>query len=190
MVVVIGEKSNSLPKVPARSFINDIEASLHNENEVFAIADAHKLGDFNSYVFMSTDKGKSWKSISGDLPVGTIAWVIKQDHEVENLLFLGTEYGIYFSINKGANWNKLDGGVPTISFRDLELHSRDNDLVGATFGRGLYVLDDYSSLREMSQAVNGKTNTLFAIRGRVVVQSKCSNASEGNAHTGIHQLRG
>ncbi|MEQ9300098.1 MAG: glycosyl hydrolase [Cyclobacteriaceae bacterium] len=157
-------KSQSLPKVPARSFINDIEASHHNANTVFAIADAHKLGNFNSYIFMSTDQGKSWSSIAGDLPTGTIAWVIKQDHKDPNLLFLGTEYGIYFTVNKGVNWIKLDGGVPTISFRDLELHERDDDLVGATFGRGLYVLDDYAPLRAMSQTVSDKVNTLFAVR--------------------------
>lgn len=157
-------KSQSLPKVPARSFINDIEASQHDANTVFVIADAHKLGDFNSYIFMSADQGKSWSSIAGDLPAGTIAWVIKQDHKDPNLLFLGTEYGIYFTVNKGANWTKLDGGVPTISFRDLELHERDDDLVGATFGRGLYILDDYASLRELSQAVNAKTNALFSVR--------------------------
>ncbi|MEP1096080.1 MAG: glycosyl hydrolase, partial [Cyclobacteriaceae bacterium] len=157
-------KSQTLSKVPARSFINDIEASRHDANTVFAIADAHKLGDFNPYVFMSSDRGKSWKSIAGDLPTGMIVWVIKQDHEDENILFLGTEYGIYFTVNKGTNWVKLGGGVPTISFRDLELHQRDNDLVGATFGRGLYILDDYAPLREMSRAVNGKASTLFSVR--------------------------
>jgi photosystem II stability/assembly factor-like uncharacterized protein/uncharacterized coiled-coil protein SlyX len=157
-------KSAPLTKVPARAFINDIEASRHDANTVFAIADAHKLGDFSPYIFMSADKGKSWQSIAGDLPSGTIAWVIKQDHKDKNLLFLGTEYGLYFTVNKGANWIKLDGGAPTISFRDIELHERDDDLVGATFGRGLYILDDYSALREMSQAVNGKTSKLFAVR--------------------------
>lgn len=157
-------KSQGLPKVPVRAFINDIEASQHDANTVFALADAHKLGDFNPYVFMSSDRGKSWKSIAGDLPAGTIVWVIKQDHKDKNLLFLGTEYGIYFTVNKGTNWIKLNGRAPTISFRDLELHERDDDLVGATFGRGLYILDDYGPLREMSQAVNGKANQLFSVR--------------------------
>ncbi|MCP4152733.1 MAG: glycosyl hydrolase, partial [bacterium] len=94
----------------------------------------------------------------------TIVWVIKQDHKDENLLFVGTEYGVYFSYNKGLNWVKLKAGVPTIPFRDIELHQRDDDLVGATFGRGFYVLDDYSSLREISAAVKANANTLFAVR--------------------------
>lgn len=157
-------KSGNLPKVPARSFINDIEASHHDPNTVFAVADAHKFGDFSPYLFISTDRGRSWRSIAGDLPEGTIVWVIKQDHVDENLLFIGTEYGIYFSPNKGVNWIPLDAGVPTIPFRDLELHPRDNDLVGATFGRGFYVLDDYSPLRNLSAAVAAATNTLFPVR--------------------------
>lgn len=157
-------KSGALPNVRARSFINDIEASRHDASTLFAIADSHKFGDFSPYIFMSRDRGNTWKSISGDLPSGTIVWVLKQDHINENLLLIGTEYGIYFSPNMGQNWIKLDGGVPTISFRDLELHQRDNDLVGASFGRGFYVLDDYSPLRELSNAINKKANTLFSVR--------------------------
>lgn len=157
-------RKSALPKVPERSFVNDIEASNHDANTVFAIADAHKFGDYSAYLFMSADRGRTWKSIAGDLPSNTIVWVIKQDHVDENLLFIGTEYGIYFSPNKGTNWIKLNAGVPTISFRDLELHPRDNDLVGATFGRGFYVLDDYSPLRDISSAIKNKANTLFSVR--------------------------
>ncbi len=157
-------KSQSLPRVPEQSFINDVEASSHNENTVFAVADAHKLGDYSSYVFMSTDKGNSWRSIAGDLPKGTIIWVIKQDHKDENLLFIGTEYGIYFSLNKGVNWTILNSGVPTIAFRDIEIQERDNDLVGATFGRGVYVLDDYSPLREINEVAKANANTLMPVR--------------------------
>lgn len=155
---------SKLPKIPARSFINDVEASHHDSNTVFAVADAHKFGDFSPYVFISNNQGKNWQSIAGDLPKDTLVWVIKQDHIDQNLLFLGTEFGLYFSPNKGENWIKLDAGVPPISFRDIELQRRDGDLVGATFGRGMYVLDDYSPLRSISQAIENKTNTLFPIR--------------------------
>ncbi|NHF61350.1 glycosyl hydrolase [Flavobacteriaceae bacterium TP-CH-4] len=157
-------KSGALPKVPPRSFINDVEASGHDANTVFVVADAHKFGNYAPYLFMSTDRGRSWRSIAGDLPMGTIVWVVKQDHQDENLLFIGTEYGLYFSPNKGSNWIKLDAGVPTIAFRDLELHPRDNDLVGATFGRGFYVFDDYTALRALATAIGAKTNTLFSVR--------------------------
>lgn len=157
-------ESGKLPGVPERSFINDLEASGHDPNTVFAVADAHKFGDFSPYLFMSTDRGRSWQSIAGDLPEGTIVWAIKQDHEEENLLFIGTEFGLYFSYNKGENWIELGAGVPTIPFRDIELHRRDDDLVGATFGRGFYVLDDYAPLRKISSAVKEKSNTLFSVR--------------------------
>jgi photosystem II stability/assembly factor-like uncharacterized protein len=157
-------KCAKLPGVPDLSFINDMEASRHDPNTVFAVADAHKVGDFSPYIFMSTNQGRSWKSISGDLPKGTIVWVLKQDYIDENLLFIGTEFGLYFSYNKGTNWVRLKGGVPTISFRDIEIHERDSDLVGATFGRGFYVLDDYSPLRDISKAVKSNANVLFPVR--------------------------
>ena len=156
--------SGSLPKVPQRSFINDVEASSHDANTVFVAADAHKLGDFTPYLFISRDRGRSWRPITGDLPEKTIVWVIKQDHIDPDLLFIGTEYGLYFSVNMGANWIKLPGGVPTIPFRDIELHPRDNDLVGASFGRGFFVLDDYSPLREVASAIKTGANTLFSVR--------------------------
>lgn len=156
--------SGNLPGVPERSFINDIEASGHDANTVFAVVDAHKFGDYSPYLFMSTDRGRSWRPIAGDLPKGTIVWALKQDHEDENLLFIGTEFGLYFSYNKGKNWIKLPAGVPTIPFRDIELHRRDDDLVGASFGRGFYVLDDYSALRNLDEAVEKETNTLFSVR--------------------------
>ncbi|MGI9550697.1 MAG: WD40/YVTN/BNR-like repeat-containing protein [Aurantibacter sp.] len=158
------QKSTALPKVPTRSFINDIESSSHDPNTVFAVVDAHKFGDYDPYLFMSNDRGRTWRSIAGDLPSGIIVWVFKQDHVDANLLFIGTEFGIYFSPNKGVNWIKLEAGVPTIAFRDMELHKRDDDLVGATFGRGFYVLDDYSPLREIGKVMNQKSNTLFSVR--------------------------
>ena len=141
--------ATALPGVPERSFINDVEASQHDAATVFAVADAHKIGDYSPYIFRSDDNGRSWSSISGDLEDGTIAWAIQQDHENANLLFLAAEWGLYFSPNGGANWHRLPG-APTIAFRDLKLHRRDEDVVGATFGRGFYVLDDYTPLREIA----------------------------------------
>ena len=157
-------RSGDLPGVPDLSFINDMEASLHDANGVFAVVDAHKIGDYSPYVFRSDDRGRSWSSISGDLPAGTIVWSVQQDHVNADLLFLGTEYGIYFTPNGGTNWHILRGGVPTISFRDIKIHRRDEDLVGATFGRGFYVLDDYTPLREMASSGLTGDGALFPIR--------------------------
>jgi photosystem II stability/assembly factor-like uncharacterized protein len=156
-------QAGPLPGVAARSFINDIEASLFDSATVFAVADAHKTGNYSPYVFTSTDSGRKWRSIAGDLPAGTIAWSIQQDHENENLLFLGAEFGVYFTINGGENWHKLSG-APPIAFRDIKIQRRDNDLVGATFGRGIYVLDDYSALRNMAGEGFGASAALFSVR--------------------------
>ncbi len=127
------------------------------------MADAHKSGDYSPYVIISTDSGRNWRSIAGDLPGGTIAWAIQQDHENENLLFLGSESGLYFTLNGGENWHKLSG-APTIAFRDIKLQRRDDDLVGATFGRGIYILDDYSALRSMAKEGFGDGAALFPVR--------------------------
>jgi photosystem II stability/assembly factor-like uncharacterized protein len=157
------QQTRALPDVPSRAFINDIETSLFEADSVFVIADAHKVGDYSAYVFASSNQGRNWRSISGDLPDGTIVWAIQQDHENENLLFLGTEFGVYFTLNGGTNWHKA-AGTPSIAFRDIKLQRRDNDLVGATFGRGFYVLDDYSALRSMAEPGFGNGVSLFPIR--------------------------
>ena len=152
-----------LPGVPEHSFINDVEASQHDANVVFAAADAHKTGDFTPYLFRSPDRGQSWQSIIGDLPTETIVWAIQQDHANPDLLFIGTEFGLYFSVNGGTNWTKLSG-APTIPFRDIEIHRRDNDVVGATFGRGFYVLDDYTPLRTIGTGAIANGSTVFPVR--------------------------
>ncbi len=139
-----------LPGVPKGSFVNDIKADLFDANTVYVLLDNHKFGDYKPYVYKSTDGGKSWKNIGDGIPDGFLCWRLVQDHVDKNLMFLGTEYGIYVSINGGNKWIKFSSGLPTISIRDLAIQKRENDLVAATFGRGFYVLDDYSSLRFLS----------------------------------------
>ncbi|MDH5761155.1 MAG: glycosyl hydrolase, partial [Gemmatimonadota bacterium] len=153
-----------LPGVPALSFINDVEASRHDAATVFAVADAHKTGDFTPYLFRSADRGRSWRSIAGDLPPGTIVWAIQQDHVDPDLLFIATEYGLYFTPDGGVRWVELGGGVPTIAFRDLKLHGRDDDLVGASFGRGFWILDDYAPLRDIAAGALDRPAALFPVR--------------------------
>jgi len=154
----------SLPGVPATAFVNDIKADLHDANTVYVVLDNHKFGDLNPYVLKSTNRGKSWRSIKNNLPARTLVWRIVQDHVKPDLMFTATEFGVYVTVDGGARWSKLSGGVPTISFRDLAIQRRENDLVAASFGRGFYVLDDYSALRKVSAAQLKKEATLFPTR--------------------------
>tara|TARA_B100000508_G_scaffold140085_1_gene139989 strand:- start:81396 stop:83651 length:2256 start_codon:yes stop_codon:yes gene_type:complete len=137
-----------LPGVPKEAFVNDIKADLHDANTVFVSLDNHKNGDYKPYLYVSKDKGKSWRSLSEDLPENHLVWRLVQDHEDKNLLFIGTEFGVFFSQDYGKNWTKLKGGMPTIAVRDLAIHKEENDLVAGTFGRSIYILDDYSALRD------------------------------------------
>ena len=146
-----------------RTFVNDIKADLFDANTVYVALDNHKEGDFNPYLFKSTDKGQSWQSISGNIPDRTLVWRMVQDPIKKNLLFAATEFGIYTSLNGGTSWQKL-GGAPTISFRDLTIQKRENDLVAASFGRGFFVLDDYSALREFTEDNLSQKGKLFTPR--------------------------
>ncbi|MET7028985.1 VPS10 domain-containing protein [Sediminicola luteus] len=149
--------------IPSRSFVNDIKADLFDENTVYVALDNHKEGDFSTYLFKSTNKGETWQSIKGNIPDNTLVWRLVQDHVNKNLLFAATENGIYTSMNAGKNWQKLPGS-PTIPFRDVTIQRTHNDLVGASFGRGFFVLDDYSALREITPENIKKEGTLFPTR--------------------------
>ena len=154
----------SIPGIPGTAFVNDIKADLHNENTVYVALDNHKYGDLKPYLIKSTDRGNTWQSIAGNIPNGTLIWRVVQDHVKPELMFLATEFGIYFTINGGGKWTKFTGGVPTISFRDLAIQKRENDLIGASFGRGFFVFDDYSLLREVSEEQLKQEATLFQAR--------------------------
>ena len=149
--------------IPSRSFVNDIKADLFDENTVYVSLDNHKEGDFSPYIFKSTDKGVTWKSIKGNLPNRLLIWRMVQDPVVKNLLFVATESGVYTSLNSGKNWNRLPG-TPNMGIRDLVIQKRESDLVAASFGRGFYVLDDYSALREMTPANLKKEAKLYKNR--------------------------
>ena len=151
--------------VPEDAFVNDIKADLHNADTVYAVLDNHKTGDFKPYMIKSVDRGMTWKSIVGNLPERQILWRFNQDHQKPELCFLAAEFGLYFTLDGGEEWIKLTGGVPTISFRDIEIQRRENDLVAASFGRSFFVLDDYSFLREISDKVLSENElVIFPVR--------------------------
>ena len=155
---------DSLPGVPNRFFVNDIKADLHDPDTVYVVVDDHKSGDFAPYVLKSDNRGRSWRSISSNLPERHVLWRVVQDHVNPNLLFLGTEFGVFFTVNGGGTWTKLKGGTPNIAFRDLVIQTRENDLVGATFGRSFYILDDYTPLRSVTESMLRNDTVLFPVR--------------------------
>jgi photosystem II stability/assembly factor-like uncharacterized protein len=155
---------SKLPGVPNRFFVNDIKADLHDADTVYVVVDDHKHGDLAPYILKSENRGKSWKSISSNLPERHVLWRVVQDHVKPDLLFLASEFGVFFSVDGGGIWTKLKGGSPNMSFRDLAIQTRENDLVGATFGRSFYVFDDYTPLRHVSAGMLKSGSTLFPVR--------------------------
>lgn len=154
----------SLPGVPAEAFVNDVKADLFRADTVYVALDNHKRGDFKPYLVSSTDRGRSWRSIAGDLPDRHLVWRVVQDHVKPDLLFAATELGLFFTPDGGAGWVELDGNVPTISFRDLAIQRRETDLVAASFGRGFFILDDYAPLREVTDQALSREGALFPVR--------------------------
>jgi photosystem II stability/assembly factor-like uncharacterized protein len=142
-------KFEHFPGVPDQSYVSHLEASRFDAGTVFASFDNHKLGDFKPYLLRSDDHGASWTSIAGDLPARGTVYTVVQDHVERDLLFAGTEFGAFFTRDGGKKWLQLKGGLPTIAVFDICIQRRENDLVLATFGRGIYVLDDYSPLRRL-----------------------------------------
>lgn len=154
----------TLPGVPDTAFVNDLRADLHDGDAVYVALDNHKYGDYRPYILKSSDRGKTWTSINGNLPERLPVWRLVQDHVQPKLLFAAAEFGIYFSMDGGTSWNQLQGGLPTISFRDIHIHRRENDLVAASFGRGIYILDDLTPLREWTASTQESQASLFSLR--------------------------
>ena len=154
----------SLPGVPATAFVNDIRADLFDADTVYVALDNHKYGDYKPYLLKSTNGGRSFRSIRGDLPDRHLVWRLVQDHVKPELLFAATEFGLFFTIDGGKQWLELQGGAPTISFRDVTIQRREQDLVAASFGRGIFILDDYTPLRDLSPSAVEQDALLFPTR--------------------------
>ncbi len=153
------------PGVPEYTYVSDILCSKFDENTVFASFDNKKRDDFKPYLLKSTDKGHTWVSIAGNLPENAPVYTIEQDFKNKNLLFAGTEHGVYFTVDGGRIWTQLKSGIPTTAVRDMVIQKRESDLVLATFGRGFYILDDYSPLREINaDFIKNKEAAIFPIK--------------------------
>ena len=157
-------RTDSFRGVPDMSLIEDVIASVHDADVAYAVIDNHKRGDYKPYVLRTDNRGRSWSLISGNLPEWGSAHTIAEDHVDPNLLFVGTEFGLFFTQDGGSAWHQLKGNFPTIAVRDIEIQRRETDLVVGTFGRGIYILDDYSPLRTGVADVEGNEAQLFPVK--------------------------
>jgi len=157
-------KIDKLPGVPDNSYVQRIVASQTDANTAYVVFENHQNGDFKPYILKTADRGKGWASISGNLPDNGAVYALAEDPVNPKLLFAGTEYGLYFTTIGGEKWIKLTGGLPTIQVRDLAIQKRENDLVVGTFGRGIYILDDYTPLRGLTPETLKQESALFPVR--------------------------
>lgn len=177
-------KYSSFTGVPANTYVNSLIASQHDENVVYAAFNNHKQGDFKPYVLKSTNKGKSWTSIATNLPERGSVYTIAEDHIDPNLLFVGTEFGLFFTNDGGANWTQLKAGIPTIAVRDIAIQKRESDLVLASFGRGFYVLDDYSSLRQVDEDLLKEPGRIFTVKDALLYVESNRYGGRGKSSMG------
>ena len=164
-------KYERFPGVPEKTYVSRLAGSNHDANTVYATFENHKNEDFKAYVLKSTDSGKTWTSIAGDLPESPVL-AFAEDTVNPNLLFIGNETGVFFTIDSGAHWIRLKGGLPTIAVRDMVIQTRENDLVIATFGRGFYVLDDITALRQLKADSTQQASALFPVRNALLYVEK------------------
>jgi len=156
-------KLDPIQGAPEYTYVTDVQASSRDVNTVFAELNDWNRGNFKPYLVKSADRGKTWTSIAGDLPTRSGTWSVVQDPVSANLLFVGMEFGLYATVDGGAHWTRMTG-VPNVQVRDVTIQKRDGDLVAGTFGRGVYILDDYSALRELSPEGLAEKARLYPMR--------------------------
>jgi len=157
-------KVEKVGDVPELAYVSRIVASINDPNTVYVAFENHQNADFKPYLFKSTDAGRTWTSIKSNLPANQPVWGIAEDHANPNLLFAGTEYGLFFTVDGGGKWIQMRGGLPTIQVRDITIQRRENDLVLATFGRGFYILDNYTPLRSVTPEMLKQDAALFPVK--------------------------
>ncbi len=157
-------KANALPGVTQYTRVHHIIASRHNKLVAYAACNAFTNGDFKPYVFKTTDGGLTWTSMNANLPAKGSTYCLAEDHVDPNILFTGTQFGLYMSNDGGKEWIKFMNGLPTTTVMDIEIQRRENDLVVSTYGRGVYILDNYSPLRSLSKETLQKKAAIFPVK--------------------------
>jgi photosystem II stability/assembly factor-like uncharacterized protein len=144
--------AGSITGLPANTWCTSVEPSRFDRATAYATFDGHQTGDMKVYVFKTTDFGKTWKSLASDTVKG-YAHVIREDRVDRDLLFAGTEFGLFVSIDGGAQWAQFTGNLPPVAVRDIAIHPRENDLILATHGRGILIIDDITPLRQLNSKI-------------------------------------
>jgi photosystem II stability/assembly factor-like uncharacterized protein len=160
---------DKVPGLPKGTYVSRVVASRVNDGTAFATFDGHRNGDFKVYVYETSDYGENWKSIASNLKTenGTVK-VIREHPKNSNLLFLGTEFGLFTSMDRGGHWMPLRQNLPTVPVFDIQIHPRDNDLVLATHGRSIWIMDDITPLEQLSQSSMDSKVYLFDPRQTVM----------------------
>lgn len=177
-------KVESVPGVGEFAYVSRVVASQHADNTVFATFDRHKMGDFKPYVLRSADQGRSWTNISGDLPANCAVYAFVEDHKDPDLLFVGTEFGVYMTQDGGKRWVQLKGGMAMQCVRDLAIQKREDDLIVCSFSRGFYILDDLSPLRLMKESHLAKEAALLPVKKALMFVPEAPMGGEGPAEQG------
>lgn len=157
-------KIDKFPGVPPQTYVSKIITSFHEPEAVYISFDAHKDSDFHPYLLKSTDAGKTFTSLVADLPERGTVYAIAEDHKNPKLIFCGTEFGVYFTVDGGEHWQQLKNGIPTIQCKDIVIQRANDDLVVATFGRGFYILDDFSPLRQLTKEALDKKAVILPVK--------------------------
>lgn len=157
---------DTVPGLPKETHVSRVEPSHYAAGTCYVTFDGHRTDDHKPYVFKTTDFGETWTSVASNLPQGNVN-VIREDPKNRNLLYLGTEYAFYVSLNGGRDWKRFMNGLPTVRIDDILVHPRDNDLIVGTHGRSIYVMDDITALQQMPETPTASDAVLFDIRPAV-----------------------
>jgi photosystem II stability/assembly factor-like uncharacterized protein len=183
------EVATALPGVPAARWITHLECSPHTTATIWLALSRHRQDDRAPYLFRSDDTGATWKSLSGNLPSEGPVHVLRADPRNPDLLYVGTEFGLFVSLDGGASWQPLGGGLPPAPVHDLVVHPRDRELVVATHGRSLYVID-VAPLQELTPAVRATRAYLFAVRAGMLRRPRPATPPPSRTYAGTNPPEG
>jgi len=179
------EVSTAVPGLPDDAWINGLEASRFLPGRVYLAANNYRNDDYRNYLFVSDDYGATWKDLAGGLPGERVTRTVREDPRNPSVLYLGTEFGAFYSMDRGDHWIELDLGLPTVAVNDLVVHPRDNDLILGTHGRGIWILDNLNALQEVNPEVMAAPAHLFSMEPAEQIRYRSERG-----HTGDMIFRG